>query len=109
MPFTSRVDDRFTAEIARWAAARQLAPITVATFALGFGLIAAAWFTELSAQAQVIGCAFLVASVSAAHVARAMTGPKATVATEWGRAACGLLAELAVYAGLAAAGGEVLD
>jgi hypothetical protein len=105
MPYTSRVADRVTADAARWAAARQLAPITVATFALGFGIIAAAWFTELSAQAQVIGCAFLMASVSAAHVARAMTGLRATVASEWGRAACGLLAELAVYAGLAAGGG----
>jgi len=109
VPYTSRVADRVTVDIARWAAARQLAPIAVATFALGFGIIAAAWFTERSAQAQVIGCAFLVACVSAAHVARAMTGPKVTVATEWGRAACGLLAELAVYAGLAAAGGGILD
>jgi hypothetical protein len=109
MPYTSRVADRATADIARWARARQLAPIAVATFSLGFGIIAAAWFTEPSAQAQVIGCAFLVASVSTAQVARAMAGPQVTVATEWGRAACTLLAELAVYAGLAASGGQTLD
>jgi len=109
MPYTSRVADRVTADIARWAQARQLAPIAVATFSLGFGIIAAAWFTESSAQGQVIGCAFLVASVSTAHVARAMTGPRVTVATEWGRAACVLLAELTIYAGLAASGGQALD
>ena len=109
VPYTSRVADRVTADIARWAAARQLAPIAVATFSLGFGIIAAAWFTETSGEAQLIGCAFLVASVSTAQVARAMTGPKVTVATEWGRAACLLLAELAAYAGLAAGGGQALD
>jgi hypothetical protein len=38
-----------------------------------------------------------------------MTGPRVTVATEWGRAACSLLAELAVYAGLAWSGGLSLD
>jgi hypothetical protein len=109
MPYTSRVADRVTADIARWAAARQLAPIAVATFSLGFGIVAAAWFTELSAQAQLIGCLFLVASVSAAQVARAMTGPRVTAATEWGRAACGLLAELAVCVGLAWSGGATFD
>ncbi|HUN33426.1 MAG TPA: hypothetical protein VMU95_15560 [Trebonia sp.] len=109
MPYTSRVADRVTADIARWAGARQLAPIAVASFSLGFGIIAAAWFTETSAQAQVIGCAFLVVSASTAQVARAMKGPKVTAATEWGRAACVLLAELAVYAGLAASGGQALD
>jgi hypothetical protein len=109
MPYNSRVADRVTADVARWAVARQLAPIAVATFSLGFGIIAAAWFTELSGQAQATGCAFLVASVSTAQVARAMTGPRVTVATDWGRAACVLIAELAVYAGLAASGGEILD
>jgi hypothetical protein len=109
MPYTSRVADRVTADIARWAGARQLAPIAVATFSLGFGILAAAWFTEPSAQGQVIGCLFLVATASTAQVARAMTGPRVTVATEWGRAACILLAELAVYAGLAWSGGAALD
>ncbi len=81
----------------------------MATFSLGFGIVAAAWFSALSAQAQVIGCAFLAASVSTAPVARAMTGPRVTAATQWGRAACSLLAELAVYAGLAYSGGATWD
>jgi Family of unknown function (DUF5941) len=80
---------------------RQVAPIAMASFSLGFAIIAAAWFTRLPAASQVIGLAFLVGSVVAARVARAMITPRVTAATEWGRAACVLLAELAVYAGLA--------
>jgi Family of unknown function (DUF5941) len=80
---------------------RQVAPIAMASFSLGFAIIAAAWFTQRPVAWQVIGLAFLVTSVMAARVAQAMVTPWGTAATEWGRAACVLLAELGVYAGLA--------
>jgi hypothetical protein len=100
-PVPARVADRLTRDLARWACGRQLAPIAVASFSLGFAIIAAAWFTGLSARAEVIGFLALVASVIAGRVARVMDSPRVTAATAWGQAACALLAELAVYAGLA--------
>jgi hypothetical protein len=100
-PAPARVADRFTRDLARWAAERHLAPIAVALFSLGFAVIAAAWLTELSTRGQAIGLAALIASVIAGRVARLMNDSRVTAATAWGQAACALLAELAIYAGLA--------
>jgi hypothetical protein len=100
-PVTARVADRFTRDLARWAAERRLAPIAVSSFSLGFAVIAAAWFSELSVRGQVIGVVALIASVMAGRVARLVDDRRVTAATAWGQAACALLAELAIYAGLA--------
>ena len=104
-PATGRVADRAARGVARWAQERQLAPVSMAGFSLGFAVIAAAWLTGAGAGASVGDCAIgltsLVACVLTARVARAMAGPRVTVAATWGRAACVLLAELSVYAGLA--------
>jgi hypothetical protein len=100
-PAPARAADRFTRDIARWAAERHVAPIAVASFSLGFAVIAAAWLTELSARGQAIGLVALIASVVAGRVARLMDDSRVTAATAWGQAACALLAELAIYAGLA--------
>jgi hypothetical protein len=75
----------------------------MAASSLGLAVIAAAWFTESSPGPQVLALAFLVASVLAAAAARAMTGHRVTVASEWSRAACALLGELGIYAALAGA------
>jgi hypothetical protein len=100
-PATGRVTDRAARSVARWAQERQLAPVSVAAFSLGFAIIAGAWLTGSSMGDCAIGVAFLLACVLTARVAPAMAGPRVTVAATWGRAACVLLAELAVYAGLA--------
>ncbi len=100
-PATGRVADRAARSVARWAQARQLAPVAVAAFSLGFAIIAGAWLTGSSAGDRAIGLLFLLACVLTARVARAMTGPRVTLATAWGRAACALLAELTIYAGRA--------
>ncbi|HEY6786251.1 MAG TPA: DUF5941 domain-containing protein [Trebonia sp.] len=100
-PATERVADHAVGGIARWAQARQLAPVSMAAFSLGFAIIAAAWLTGSRAGDRAIGVAFLLACVLTARVARVMGGPRVTVATTWGRAACVLLAELCIYAGLA--------
>jgi hypothetical protein len=101
MPGTSRVADRVTRDIARWAVERQVVPLAMAAFSLGFAIIAAAWYTAPPARAQVTGLVFLIASMGAARVASVMAGQLGSVATQWGRAACVLLGELAIYAGLA--------
>jgi hypothetical protein len=112
-PAPARAADRLTRDIARWAAERQLAPIAVSSFSLGFAVIAAAWLTEVSARGQAIGFLALIASVIAGRVARLMDGSfpggraeyppgrRLTAATAWGQAACALLSELVIYAGLA--------
>jgi uncharacterized protein DUF5941 len=116
-PASARAADRFTRDIARWAAERQLAPIAVSTFSLGFAVIAAAWLTDESARGQAIGFVALIASVLTGRVARLMDcyppggrprgassvppAGRATTATAWGQAACALLSELVIYAGLA--------
>lgn len=100
-PAPARAADRFTRDIARWAAERQLAPIAVASFSLGFAVIAAAWLTEVSARGQAIGLVALIASVIAGRVARLMDDSRVTAATAWGQAACALLSEMVIYAGLA--------
>ncbi|MCW2933404.1 MAG: hypothetical protein JWM19_4366, partial [Actinomycetia bacterium] len=100
-PATERIADRTVGGVARWAQARQLAPVSMAASSLGFAIIAAAWLTGSSARDCAIGLVFLLACVLAARVARAMGGPQVTVAATWERAACVLLAELSVYAGLA--------
>ena len=101
VPATGRVADRTARNVAIWAETRQLTPVAVAAFSLGFAIIAGAWLTGFSAGDLAIGSAFLLACVLTAQVARAMAGPRVTVATMWGRAACALLAELSIYAGLA--------
>ncbi len=100
-PAPARAADRFTRDIARWAAGRQLAPIAVSAFSLGFAVIAAAWLTDESARGQAIGFVALIASVLTGRVARLMDDSRATTATAWGQAACALLSELVIYAGLA--------
>jgi hypothetical protein len=112
-PAPARVADRFTRDLARWAVERQLTPIAVASFSLGFAVIAAAWLTELSTRGQAIGFVALIASVIAGRVAHLMADSRVTAATAWGLAACALLTELAIYAGLAGGvsrdGGTGLD
>jgi hypothetical protein len=100
-PATGRVADRAASGVARWAQARQLAPVSVAAFSVGFAIIAGAWLTGSSGRDCAIGLAFLLACVLTARVARAMVGPRVTVAATWGRAAWVLIAELCIYAGLA--------
>ena len=109
-------------DIARWAAARRLAPLAVSGFSLGFAVIAAVWLTGISAHAELIALAALVVSFLTCRAARIYAGrsfredrPRTahatqtvrvvtmayTPSTDWAQGACTLLAELAVYAGIA--------
>jgi Family of unknown function (DUF5941) len=95
-------------DIARWAAARRLAPLAVSGFSLGFAVIAAVWLTGSSANTELIALVALIASFLTCRAARVYAGRvfrRASVAdaasTDWAQGACALLAELAVYAGIA--------
>jgi hypothetical protein len=94
------VADRVTGGIAQWASARQVTSLTMSASSLGLAVIAGAWYTDPSLQAQATGLFFLVACVLAAQVARVMA--RQQPAAEWGGAACATLCEAASYAGLAA-------
>ena len=69
-PAPGRVADRAASGVARWAQARQLAPVSVAAFSVGFAIIAGAWLTGSSGRDCAIGLAFLLACVLTARVAR---------------------------------------
>ena len=78
-PATGRVADRAASGVARWAQARQLAPVSVAGFSVGFAIIAGAWLTGSSGRDCAFGLTFLLACVLTARVARAMVGPRQIV------------------------------
>jgi Family of unknown function (DUF5941) len=97
------VTDPVARDVARWASSRQLTPGTVAAIALGFGVIAATWLTVSSVRAEMIAFAALLAAFVAGRAARLMSAEDLTAATYWSVAACAVLTELAVYAGIAGA------
>lgn len=98
---TESVPDPVGRDLARWASSRHLSPATVATIALGFGVIAAVWLTVTSVRAAMIAFGALLAAFVAGRTARLMAGQAMTAGTAWGLAVCATLAELAVYAGIA--------
>jgi hypothetical protein len=91
--------------IARWAAARGLAPNALSTGALALALCAAAWFAAGSRSGLIAGAVLLCAALPVRQ-ARALL-PSGSVAAAafggWLDALSGAGAEYAVYAGLAVA------
>ena len=123
------VVETVTNGIVRRAAARNLAPLALSGFSLGLAVIGAVWLTGVTAHGNLIALAALVASFFACRAARVYarhsfterpasregrtgrgghatdTASVVTMAfapsTDWAQGACALLAELAVYAGIA--------
>jgi hypothetical protein len=93
--------DPVARDVARWAAARELTPVSMAAIALGFGVIAAVWLTGVSARAEMIAFIALLFAFVAGRAGRLMSADEADAVTDWGVAACAALTELAVYAGIA--------
>ena len=94
--------DPVARDVARWAASRQLTPVAMAAIALGFGVIAAGWLPAAGMRAETIAFFALLAAFVAGSAARLMGGGgQAAAAMDWSVAACGVLTELAVYAGMA--------
>jgi len=96
-------------DMARWAAWRKLTPAALYGISLGLGLIAAVWFSELAVRAKLVAVAALAGSFLFARAGSllAATSREGRIrpAVAWLGAVCGLLTELAVYAGLAVSAG----
>jgi len=96
-------------DMARWAAWRKLTPAALYGISLGLGLIAAVWFSELAVRAKLVAVAALAGSFlfGRAGSLLAATNREGRIrpAVAWLGAVCGLLTELAVYAGLAVSAG----
>ncbi len=96
-------------DMATWAAWRKLTPAALYGISLGLGLIAAVWFSELAVRAKLAAVVALAASFLFARAGSLLvaTGREGRIrpAVTWLGGACGLLTELAVYAGLAVSAG----
>ena len=104
-----QIIDPAARDMAVWAAARALGPAALYGISLGLGLLAALWFTDIAAGAQVLAgvtllSAFLFARAGA-QLAAVGAGVRARPAVSWLGAAAGLLTEFAVYAALAVRSG----
>jgi len=106
--FAPLIADPVGHRIACWALGRELSPAAMMCISAGFGLIAAAWFTESSLTSKAVAIAALLtafvttraASLVAAD-ARWRYSPLGGPAMDWLGTAAGLFTEFAVYAGLA--------
>ena len=96
-------------DMARWAAWRRLTPAAMYGISLGLGLLAAVWFSELAVRAKLAAVVALAASFlfarSGSLLAATSRAGRIRPAVRWLGAACGLLTEFAVYAGLAVSSG----
>ena len=96
-------------DMARWAAWRKLAPAALYGISLGLGLVAAVWFAELAVRAKLLAVTALAASFLFARTGSVLAATsrdgRIRPAVSWLGGACGLLTELAVYAGLAVSSG----
>jgi hypothetical protein len=123
--------DPIARDVAHWAADRALAPAALMGISLGLGLVSAVWFTEPTATAKAVAAVALLASFVSSRAARVLAaapgpvleaigglgargapgGPGAAgagavrPAGDWLSAACWMITEFAVYAGLAASAG----
>jgi hypothetical protein len=106
---TQLIVDPAARDLAVWAAGRKLTPAALYGISLGFGLIAAVWFSELAARAKLLAVAALIGSflVGRAGSLLAATSRDGRVrpAVDWLGAASGLLTEFGIYAALAVSSG----
>ena len=110
--FAPLIADPIGHRIAGWALSRGLRASAMQCISAGFGLIAAAWFTEsaLSGRALAIVALFtaFVTTRAASLVAAKRYSSLSAPAMDWLGTAAGLFTEFAVYAGLAYATDTVL-
>jgi hypothetical protein len=119
--------DPVARDVARWAADRALAPAALMGISLGLGLVAAIWYTEPTATARAVAAVALLAAFVTSRSARVLAAAPGPVleaigglgsrggrrrgtgvirpAGDWLSAACWMITEFAVYAGLAASAG----
>lgn len=100
-PYDTPLISTAAKDIARRAAQRGLSPVALSGFSLSFAVIAAVWLTGISFRAEATAFVALVASYLTCRAARWYGAYRLTPTVDWAQGACALLAELAVYAGIA--------
>ena len=95
--------DPLARDAARWALARGLAPTSICGISLGFGVIAATWFTSPTLAGKLVAVLALVASFVTGRAGSlvAASGRWPATALDWLGSASALLIEFLVYAALA--------
>jgi Family of unknown function (DUF5941) len=81
----------------------RLNPLMLSQISVAFAAITAVWLSVASVHGEVIALVASIAVVVTGHAGRMLAGQRSATAVEWGLAGCGMLAEFAVYAGIAAA------
>jgi len=95
--------DPLARDIARWALARDLPPTSICGISIGFGLIAAVWFTSPSLAGKLAAVLALGVSFVSGRAGSlvAASGRWPSTALDWLSSASALLIEVGVYAALA--------
>ena len=88
--------------VVRLAIACRIPPVAMARISLGFAVIAAVWLSLGSARDDGVALVATIAVFVAVDAGRVLGQDSSAPVVEWGLTACGLLAELFVYAGMAA-------
>jgi len=95
--------DRVPRDVARWASARRLTPVTMAAFSVAFAVIAGVWLVRSSARDEAVALAPLLISYVISRAGDLMSSEQwVTPAAEWARAGCAAFTEFVLYAGIAA-------
>jgi hypothetical protein len=99
--------DPLARDVARWALARDLAPTSICGISLGFGLIAATWFTSPALAGKLVAILALGAAFVSGRAGSlvAASGRWPSTALDWLGTASALLIEFGVYAALAVSTG----
>jgi len=88
---------------AHQSALARLSPLMLARISVACAAIAAVWLSVASVHAELIALAAASGVVVSGHAGRMLAGERCAAAVEWGLVGCGMLAEFAVYAGVAVA------
>jgi Family of unknown function (DUF5941) len=92
----------FVGPVVRLAIACRMPPVAMARISVGFAVIAAVWLSLGSARADGIALVAAIAVFVAVFVGQVLAAESPAPVADWGLTACGLLAELFIYAGIAA-------
>jgi Family of unknown function (DUF5941) len=103
---------RAAGPLVRLAIACRITPVAMAAISVAFAIIAAVWLTLGTTRADGVALAAAVAVFVAGNVGRVLAGPildqrvsagwGSAAVVEWGLVAFGVLAEVVIYAGIAA-------
>src|SRR6202020_251314 len=91
---------RYVGPVVRLAIACRIPPVAMSKISLGVAVIAAVWLSLGSARADGIALVAAIAVFVAIYVGQVLAADAPAPAVEWGLTACGLLAELFIYAGI---------